>query len=158
LNCVNASATSGIGIMIGSGSCVSSSTGRGYVWNNTVYQYRDIGIWFSNSCGQHLSGGQAINNLVISTGGNGAIGGNGVGSVTVATNRTTGAVTDCFNSSTDLYLKTGTNPCVDAGTAVATVTTDFHWARRPQGSTYDIGPCERQSGALLAAPTGLKVQ
>lgn len=45
--------------------------------------------------------------------------------------------------SEDFTLKAGTNPLVDAGATLATVTTDITGLARPQGGAYDIGAAER---------------
>jgi hypothetical protein len=84
-------------------------------------------------------GSEVKNNVFLNFGG-GVASGTTVGAAIISTNRATGSITDCFNSSSDHHLRTGTNPCVDAGTTVATVTTDFQGARRPQGSAYDMAP------------------
>jgi parallel beta-helix repeat protein len=74
----------------------------------------------------------------------------GTGTVT-ATNKTTGAITDCLTSTTDFRLKQGVNTCVDAGTTVTT-------RPSPVGSAPDIGVYERGSvTSAIVASTFIEV-
>ena len=83
-----------------------------------------------------ITGTQFINNFFV---GNtvGAFLNNGTGTV-FTTNRTTGAVTDCLVSSSNLTLKSGSNPCVDAGTVIAGV---------PSNGAPDQGTHERATAS-----------
>jgi hypothetical protein len=162
LGCTNTTATSFLEVIgAGVGPCITNpevSNGRVFVWNN-VFVGASPGTGDGvrlNSCVVQ-AGSEIKNNVILQYSGS-ATSGSQLGTASVTTNRTSGFVTDCFNSLTDYRLRPGTNPCRDTGTSVAAVTTDFQGSRRPQGGAYDIGPCEQQSGTLLAAPTNLKVQ
>ena len=51
---------------------------------------------------------------------------------------------------TDYHLQSG-SPLIDAGTTIASVTTDKDGVARPQGSAYDIGAYEVSGSAAPAA-------
>lgn len=104
--------------------------------NNTIYGNTGRGVYISSA---GSTGTLIQNNLIVGNAGT-AISDGGTGT-TQTTNRTTGTITDCTISTSDLRLKLGTNPCRDAGTAHAT-------RPSPVGSV-DIGAYEQ--GAVVSA-------
>jgi len=150
-------------ILVSGPACTNGAINHGYSAIGPIRLIAVNNVIFGGAIGIQYglfattSGDIILNNHIVGTS-TPIINQGGSSGATVSNNRTTGAITDCTVSTTDYHLKSGSNPCVDAGTTVATVTIDYGGARRPQGSAYDIGPYEQQSGVLLAAPQNLKVQ
>jgi hypothetical protein len=183
----NTAHTNGVGKGLGGGPNICSSLGGGFVIgddnnvvrNNLSYNNNSRGMWVYAS--QQLTRGTKFyhntitlnpyglqtqpnttgtvitNNIIVgNTTANISDGGTGT---TFTTNKTTGAITDCTVSTVNFRLKAGA-PCIDAGTTIDTVTSDFAGFPRPQGAAYDIGAYE-MSGTDTAepmAPRGLTVQ
>lgn len=64
------------------------------------------------------------------------------------------------NAASDFHLQSG-SPCRDTGTTVASATPDYFGISRPQGSAYDIGAAEYDSGVpptVTQAPPKLRWQ
>jgi parallel beta-helix repeat protein len=80
------------------------------------------------------------------------------GSSTTASNNLTVDPMFVNASGGDFHLRSG-SPAIDAGTAIASVTTDADQVPRPQGSQTDIGAYEFRSSAALApaAPTNVRI-
>lgn len=162
--------------------CNGQPNGNGFIigdQNNTVqnslaYANSARGIWMYTSPAGPTSGNKLYNNTstgnnwglvfanpaheAITTSTNNLIVSNTTyqtaSGTAPASNRITGSITDCTISSTDLHLKVGTNPCVNTGTTIASVTTDKDGIARPQGSAYDIGAYERRGTTYYVATTG----
>jgi hypothetical protein len=120
-------------------------------YNNTLYN-NDYGFNVATGANNaviknNLSIGNAISNY-----------NNGEAGTIQAFNRLSGFITDCTVSTSDFHLKAGA-PCIDAGTTIASVTTDFAGVKRPQGAAYDIGAYEGSGTgtAQLQAPQNLRV-
>jgi hypothetical protein len=100
--------------------------------NNTIYNNQaNSGTAYGMNIASGVTG-EAKNNLVVANE-TGQINDGSGGSMTLANNRATGTITDCTVSTSDFTLKSGTNPCVDGGTAVTT---------RTCNGTCDIGAYE----------------
>lgn len=109
----------------GPGHGIRTGTGGGFTVtglklnNNTIY---DNQAGTGSAYGVYIQGvisGEMKNNLVV---GNetGQILNQTTGAITASNNRTTGTITDCTVSTSDLRMKQGTNSCRDAGTSVTT--------------------------------------
>lgn len=109
----------------GPGHGIRTGTGGGFTVtglklnNNTIY---DNQAGTGSAYGVNIQGvisGEMKNNLVV---GNetGQILNQTTGAITASNNRTTGTITDCTVSTSDLRMKQGTNSCRDAGTSVTT--------------------------------------
>lgn len=137
-------------IVDGSG-CGPSASGSGIdggyqaanqllAWNNISINWPGYGIEYGHFA--VTSGNEAKNNLLVGNGVNGPTNSSSNGStITSANNRTTGVVTDCTNTLPDYTHKVG-SACIDAGTTVAVVSTDYIGTARPQNSVFDIGAYE----------------
>lgn len=111
---------------------------RALIYNNVIYNNPSYGI----RVGAFGSGNNSslINNHVVGNSTNVVIE-SGTTGVTQTTNRTTGSITDCTVSTSDFSHKSG-SLCVDAGTTVGAVTTDYIGTSRPQNGAFDIGAYE----------------
>ena len=69
-------------------------------------------------------------------------------------------ITQATVSTTDMHLRTGTNPAVDSGLNLSTyVTTDIEGVPRTSGGASDLGAYERAvTGTAPAPPTGVTIQ
>ena len=110
-------------------------------YNNIIVNWNGYGI--NHGLFATTSGSEAKNNIILSntSGSIGNASANG-SSITTATNKTTGSLTDCTVSTSDFTHKTGSS-CLDVGTTVATVADDYIGTSRPQNGIYDQGPYER---------------
>lgn len=117
---------------------------------------------YGNTTGINLANATCTSTAITNTHSAGNTGSNlnnqAVGT-SLTTNRLTGAITECTVSTGDFHLKAGTNPCVDTGTTLATVTTDYDGGARPQGVKSDIGAYERAGSDTTppVAPTGVVI-
>ena len=143
MGCTNRTPTFvGAAIEQGIAHCPTASNARLFAWNNTIIgtgiSTPDAAIKLS-SC-TSVSGSEIKNNAIFNY--PSATGGTAIGTATIQTNfgPSGRVVTDCFVSSTDLHLKSGSNPCKDAGTTVPQVTVDFEGDAR--SAPYDIGADE----------------
>jgi len=119
----------------------------GYTTSNVLLAYNNIIInWpsYSIEYGHFAvtSGNEAKNNLMVGNGTNTPNNTSANGSsITTATNKTTGSLTDCTVSTSD-FTHRSDSTCRDAGTTVAAVSTDYIGTARPQNSVFDIGAYE----------------
>lgn len=106
-------------------------------YNNIIVNWNGYGI--NHGLFVTTSGSEAKNNIILNnvSGSIGNASANG-SSITTATNKTTGVLTDYIVSSSDFHQKPGSTT-IDAGTTVAIVLDDYYGVSRPQGGTYDIG-------------------
>ena len=136
-----------------------SATSGNLIANNTFYHNAGyaiiVGIFAASN------NATLINNLIANTNTINILSGS---TGTVQTTNVTGApatITNCTVSTSDFHLKAGA-PCIDAGTTVSAVTTDFDGNARPMGAAYDVGAYEFGSSppppSPPAAPTGLRIQ
>ena len=136
-------------ILDGSG-CGAGASGNGIdagystsnvlkAYNNIIYGWPGYGIDYGKFA--TTTGNEAINNLIVGNGGTIANTSANGSSITNTTNRTTGSITDCTGTLPDFTHKSD-SACIDAGTTIATVTTDYIGTARPQNSVFDIGAYE----------------
>jgi len=122
------------------------------IYNNTVVQNGGVGIAVTQS----TSGALVRNNISF---GNGGSNYENFGSGTIVSNNLFDGTNPMFvdSNARNFRLQSG-SPGVDAGTAIALVTTDLSGASRPQGRSYDIGAFELTiQSTAPAPPTGVRI-
>jgi parallel beta-helix repeat protein len=172
----------GKGMLLGSGSGNTA-------YNNLVYNNYETGIQvgdhasntvvsnntvYRNAISSAIVSGGWINGIYVmgdstnaiiqnnTTYGNGVDAIANLGSGTTLRNNLIGTNPMFVNPNTgDFRLQTG-SPAIDAGTTVASVTSDISGVPRPQGGAYDIGAYEYTTGAPSvpappAAPVSLRI-
>lgn len=133
---------------------VYTAASNSFIYNNTVYGNIGEGIAL-----QYYSSGQTVRNNISYGNGVNLVDYGGTGTPTIDHNVTTdpGFTNPQAN---DFSLRSG-SPARDTGATIATLTNDFAFATRPQGSGYDVGALEAPVGgggpSLPRAASGLNI-
>lgn len=126
----------------------ANASDNNQIYNNTIYDIKNSGAWairIGTSTGSHL-----VKNNIAYRGGRGISG--GIQSNNLNTN-------PFFKSAAGADFRLlSVSPAIDRGAILATVTTDIAGARRPSGSSHDIGAYEAGATSALVAPTSLSAQ
>ena len=124
----------------------ASNGGGNKIYNNTVWGhdsvYGPFGIKIEDAWG-NVSGNDVRNNISYQNGVDVYTGRLGVGSNNLTTDPR------FVNPPTGDFHLQSSSPAIDAGLTLSEVPTDFDGVSRPQGSGYDIGAYEFQSGGSL---------
>ena len=134
------------GIMVGGGSAGSM------LFNNTIYNNAGEGIVVESEID-----GVTIRNNISDRNANGNYRNDGPG-VVASNNLFDGADPRFIDAGGKNFRLQSVSPAVDAGVAIAVVSTDAKGVSRPQGQSYDIGAYEATTQApppAPPAPTGL---